>query len=97
MGWFLKWVFFNLIVPALIGSAGTIFYQRSNDITPVQRFAATSSGGNTLILGILLGIGVSFLFTADLPGVKAYRESWRRWLALKLRNLSNYLGGEVGT
>lgn len=80
MGPFAKWVIVFLL-NALIGYLSGPLIDRAVDTDELHTFAATGFGGNSLLVGIVIGIAVSFFWTADIKWVKDYRAGWAAWFA----------------
>lgn len=89
-----KWLAVFLL-NALIGYLSSPLVNRTFNTSGLYSFANTGTGGNSLLIGIVFGVAASFLFSAQIPSVKAYREKWLAWFAGLLRKAAAVIHPEV--
>lgn len=94
--WFLilKWLFLNVLLPAIAGGAGTLFALRSFDTGEVETFAASSGGGNFLLWVVVIALVIHALMTAKIPQVESLKAKLLAWIAARLAAMASKIKPE---
>lgn len=95
MGQFLWWVFVKFLLPALIGYLSEPVIARAFNTDNLRTFAASGSGANSLIVGIVIGVFIHFMLTSDIKWVKDLQAKVAGWLAGFLRGAAAKIQPEV--
>ncbi len=86
MGQFFWWVFVKFLFPALIGYLSNPVIARVMNNDGLQSFASSAGGGNSLLVGIVIGVVVCFILTGDNKWVAEIRAKWQAWCSGLLIN-----------
>ncbi len=80
--WFalIRFLIQYILLPSLVIAPATVLATRNDAAPEIQTFAATASGGNTLLWILVIGLVINALVNAKIPQL----ETFKAWLLAKL-------------